>query len=98
MKRSMALISPALCAAAVPLVALTGAHACVLRLVGENFDLTSEPVTQRLAPAPAYNSVLNEYMVVWFDTRNPGSNDVFGQRADADGNLIGSNFPIIEFA
>jgi hypothetical protein len=37
-------------------------------------------------------------MTVWFDTRNPGNNDVFGQRLDSDGTLLGSNFPVIEFA
>lgn len=67
-------------------------------LEGQSVDLSSGTVSQRLAPEVAYNSIDDEYMAIWFDTRNPGNNDVFGQRLGADGVLRGDNFPVIEFA
>lgn len=85
-----------LLAGAVPLALPGPAAACVLGLAGENFDLSTAPTIQRLAPAPAYNARNDEYMVIWFDLRNPGNNDLFGQRVDADGTLLGVNFPVVE--
>lgn len=78
----------------------TFAGDCTLeaRLVGSDIDLSTENTTQRRTPAAAYNSVDNEYIVVWFDTRNPGNNDIFAQRLSAAGTLLGSNIPIMEFA
>ncbi len=72
------------------------AAACELSPAGDSFDLSTGRTTQRLQPAPAYNVSDDQYMVVWFDTRNPGNNDVFGQRVTADGALAGTNFPVIE--
>ncbi len=80
---------------AIPLSALAENIAV---LIGSNFDLSTGTTTQRLSPYVAYNSVDNEYTVVWFDTRNPGNNDVFGQQVSASGELLGANIPIIEFA
>ena len=74
------------------------AGAAPVVLEGGSVDLSTEVVTQRLAPEIAYNSQDDEYMTIWFDTRNPSNNDVFGQRLDSDGTLLGSNFPVIEFA
>lgn len=88
--------------AAVALAAMAGipaaADCLTLGLVGDNIDLSRDLTTQRRSSCVSYNSVDNEYMVVWFDTRNPGNNDVFGQRVSAGGALAGTNFPIIEFA
>jgi hypothetical protein len=86
--------------AAILFVAAFGgvAGAAPVVLEGGSVDLSTEVVTQRLAPEIAYNSQDDEYMAVWFDTRNPSNNDVFGQRLDSDGTLLGSNFPVIEFA
>ena len=69
-----------------------------LRLIGSSFDLSTGMTTQRSSPSVAYNSTNNEFMVAWFDTRNPGNNDIFGQRISSAGALLGANFPIIEFA
>jgi uncharacterized repeat protein (TIGR01451 family) len=69
-----------------------------LELIGDNFDLSSGATTQRVSPFVAYNSTNNEYMVVWFDYRNPYNNDVFGQRVSATGTLLGTNIPVIELA
>ena len=69
-----------------------------LTLMGSNFDLSTGMTTQRRSPSVAYNSTDNEFMVAWFDTRNSGNNDIFGQRVSSAGALLGTNFPIIEFA
>jgi RHS repeat-associated protein len=45
-------------------------------------------------PAVAYNSQVNEYLVVWQDYRN-SQWDIYGQLLDADGDLLGSNFLIM---
>ncbi|RJP41204.1 MAG: hypothetical protein C4547_01725, partial [Phycisphaerales bacterium] len=66
-------------------------------LLGENFDLSSAATPQRLHPWPAFDGVHDQYMVVWLDSRNPGNNDIFGQRVSGDGQLLGDNFPVIEF-
>lgn len=67
-----------------------------LELIGSNFDLSTGITTQRRSPSVAYNSVDKEYMVVWFDGRNPGDNDIFGQRVSETGALLGANISIIE--
>ncbi len=69
-----------------------------LTLQGEPVDLSTGLTTQRLAPAVAFNAVDGEYLVVWFDLRNPGNNDVFGQRVSDAVELIGGNIAIMEFA
>lgn len=76
----------------------TNTSAAPVFLEGGNIDLSTGAVTQRLAPEIAYNSDDDEYMVVWFDTRNPSNNDVFGQVLGSDGTLQGANFPVMEFA
>ncbi|MDQ5823147.1 MAG: S-layer homology domain-containing protein [Chloroflexota bacterium] len=43
--------------------------------------------------ASAYNSTNTEFLVVFMDLRN-GTYDVYGQRVDADGTMLGTNFPI----
>lgn len=65
---------------------------------GTNFDLSSGSTTQRQSPSVAHNAIDNEYLAVWFDARNPGANDVFGQRVSTTGTLLGGNIPIIEIA
>ena len=71
-------------------------HLFAFLALGPDFDLSTDPTTQRRAPAAAYNGVTAEYLVVWFDTRNPGNNDVFGQRISAGGALLGSNLSVFE--
>ncbi len=78
----------------------TSAGDCALEaaLVGSDVDLSTENTTQRRTPAAAYSSADNEYIVVWFDTRNTGNNDIFAQRLSAAGALLGKNIPIMEFS
>ncbi len=68
-----------------------------LALVGNDFDLSTGTTVQRLSPSVAYNRTDNQYLVVWFDGRNPHNNDIFGQRVSAAGSLAGANIPIMEF-
>ncbi len=79
--------------------ASTTAQPCTpeIVLVGEEFDLSSGATTQRRLPWPAHNATDDEYLIVWLDSRNPGENDIFGQRISADGQLLGENIAIIEF-
>ncbi len=66
-------------------------------LIDTDIDLSTEDTTQRRTPAVAYNSTDNEYLAVWFDTRNPGNNDIFAQRLSAAGTLLGKNIPVMEW-
>ncbi|MDQ5823146.1 MAG: S-layer homology domain-containing protein [Chloroflexota bacterium] len=43
--------------------------------------------------ASAYSSANTEFLVVWEDARNGGW-DIYGQRVDADGTMLGTNFAI----
>ncbi len=88
----------ALTAFAALLAATARAGDCPPSLAGEAVDVSDATVSQRLSPQVAYNAIDDQYMIVWFDTRNPGNNDIFGQVITADATLIGANFPIIEFA
>ena len=71
-----------------------------LSLVGSAIDLSTGGTTQRQSPSVAYNSLVNQYMVTWFDLRNQGTtgNDIFGQRVSAAGALLDPNIPIMELA
>ena len=67
-----------------------------LRLVtlGSNFAVAGAPVTNRYDPAVAYNSVDDEFFVVWSDFRNSLSGDIYGQRVTAEGSTTGPNIAI----
>lgn len=45
-------------------------------------------------PAIAYTPTADEYLVVWVDNRNSASDDIYGQRVDTDGALLGADFAI----
>src|SRR5262249_8057188 len=67
-----------------------------LEKIGKDYRISNGAVIESLSPAIAYNSVDNEYMVVWFDARNLATTelDIFGQRIAANGDFIGDNFAI----
>lgn len=90
--------SASFCLAAAAGVAVAQPCPPAVEPLGDAVDISTDANTQRLAPAAAYNTVDDEFMVVWFDTRNPNNNDVFGQRLDASGQPVGSNFPVMERA
>ena len=69
-----------------------------LVLLGDNFDLSSGATTNRRSPSVAYNSQDNQYLAAWFDSRNPGTNDIFGQRVSAAADLLGDNIAMQEFS
>jgi len=67
-----------------------------LRLVtlGSNFAVASAPVTIRYDPAVAYNSVDDEFFVVWSDFRNSLAGDIYGQRVTAEGSTTGPSIAV----
>jgi hypothetical protein len=70
------------------------------RRVGPNFRISGKNATgDDYEPEIVYNSIANEYLVVWDDRRHPAWEgtrgfDIYGQRITADGNKIGFNFRI----
>ncbi len=48
----------------------------------------------QLHPQLAYNDAFNEFLVVWQDGRSDG--DIYGQRLNGSGGLIGGNFAIAD--
>ena len=84
-----------MCAIASYLVPCSlNAQTLELKTVGDEIDLSSGAnLIQTLSPSVAYNSVDDEYMVVWLDGRNQNttSNDIFAQRVSASGILKGGN-------
>jgi fimbrial isopeptide formation D2 family protein/uncharacterized repeat protein (TIGR01451 family) len=66
-------------------------------LIGEN---TGQPGTSSQAPAVAYNSAQNEFLVVWNgddvpDSVSPGdAHEIYAQRVSAAGSLIGGRFRV----
>ena len=61
-------------------------------LLGHQFTV-SAPLGEQKQSAIAYNSTDTEYLVVWHDSR-AGNLDIYGQRVDLDGTLIGDNFAV----
>jgi hypothetical protein len=66
-----------------------------LNLIGDDLDLSTGITTNLGGVSVAYNSMANEYLVAWFDSRIEGQNDVYAQRVSAAGLLIGINASII---
>ncbi len=71
------------------------------QLVNANGTLSGTKITisnaanDQTAPAVAYNSTANQFLVVWEDLSGGGSfTDIFGQRVNPDGSLSGVNFMI----
>jgi hypothetical protein len=57
-------------------------------LLGSMIDIATPGVGSRTLPDVAYNSVRDEYLVVWTDSVDFAGQDVHGQRVDADGTLL----------
>lgn len=71
-------------------ISLTG-----LRLLGGNIRVNAgDPAgTVNVLPSAAVNEAGNS-VVVWADTRTGAQGDIFGQRFDAEGRPLGSNFQV----
>jgi hypothetical protein len=66
-------------------------------LVGFNRRISGAATTSdNYRPTLAWNETANQYLVVWSDFRNSGTRgaDIYGQRVDPDGALVGFNFRI----
>ena len=63
--------------------------------IGSSFVIAQETDKQG-SPAVAWNDNANEYLVAWHDYRDSGTTgaDVYGQRVNAVGGLMGGNFSI----
>jgi hypothetical protein len=64
-------------------------------LVGEIIDLDTGVTTNVGGVSAAFNSIDDEYRVVWFDSRISGQNDVYAQRVSPAGELLGDNVTIV---
>jgi hypothetical protein len=62
-------------------------------LQGHEFTI-SAPLNQQKQPAIAYNSTNTEFLVVWHDRRNETDWNIWGQRVDLDGTLLGESFAL----
>lgn len=60
-----------------------------------NFPIATASDYQQVSDV-AYNAAADEYLVVWEDLRS-GGYDVYGQRVDADGTLLGAGDPNVNF-
>lgn len=61
-------------------------------LEGHQFTI-SAPVNDQQMSSIAFNSTDGEYLVVWQDERS-GTSDIWGQRMDLDGGMLGDNLLI----
>jgi len=65
--------------------------------IGGDFRISGPAATNNESdPVVAYNSINNEYLVVWVDWRNNSTrgSDIYGQRVKASGKLAGGDFRI----
>ncbi|HSB67682.1 MAG TPA: dockerin type I domain-containing protein [Anaerolineales bacterium] len=62
-------------------------------LLGPLLALDAGTTSQQHA-AIAYNSTLDEYLVIWQDQYSPGDWDIMGRRVDGDGTLLGNELTI----
>ena len=61
---------------------------------GREFPLSTASGWQ-VAPVVAWNSLQDEFLAVWEDFRNGSDRDIYAQRFNADGRLIGDNHAIV---
>jgi uncharacterized repeat protein (TIGR01451 family) len=62
-------------------------------LIGGNFPISTAASVQG-NPKTACDAATNECLVVWYDTRDSGASDIYGQRVGEDGTMLGTNFAI----
>lgn len=97
-KRLTVIIFSCFAALFLALSAPSVSHGMSLSLIGDNFDLSSGLATNRQAPSVAYNSVDNEYLVIWNETTMTTTDaDVSGQRVSAVGTLLNENIQVTNF-
>ncbi|MHC4080106.1 MAG: hypothetical protein ACYTGM_11185 [Planctomycetota bacterium] len=87
----------AACACSCSLAATASGDDCdaTLSLIGDGLDVSTGITDNLGGVSVAYNSVDNEYLVAWFDSRIEGQNNVYAQRVSASGALLGINLSII---
>lgn len=68
-------------------------------LIGDNFQISYQGPAgdadyDAVDPAICYNATSNEFLVTWSGDITAGETEIFGQRIDAAGHLVGNNFRI----
>ncbi len=74
--------------------ALAGDCEPTAELAGENLEISTGLTTNLGGISVVYNSVDDNYMIAWFDSRIVGQNDVYAQRIAPDGATLGDNVEI----
>lgn len=72
---------------------ITGQRTNSTGVPGPPLLAVSTPLGDQRQPSPAYNSQDGEYLVVWHDERAQNW-DIWGQRVDVDGTILGASFVI----
>jgi len=57
-------------------------------ILGSFINIWTTDSVDNLAPAVAYNSNHDEYLVVWYNDQGGGTWDIYAQRVDGDGTLL----------
>ncbi len=60
-------------------------------------DISSEDGSPRGNPAAAYNSILDEFLVLWDSKYDPNDSDIFGRRVSGVGAVIGETEIFVNF-
>lgn len=55
--------------------------------VASEFDITSESTLKQIAPKVAYNSIANEYLVVWENEFSGTDHDIYARRVSSNGTI-----------
>jgi hypothetical protein len=65
-------------------------------VVGEDFLISGTGATaDEVAAAAVYNPSADQYLVSWWDNRNPAtSGSIYGRLVSSDGGVLGEDFPI----
>ncbi len=84
------------CVTSLILIIAGSSAALFSQVLSPVIDVCSDSLLQGWIQT-AYNSIDDEYLVVWEDYRNPDQCDIYGRRIKADGTAIGSAFAICDY-
>jgi hypothetical protein len=77
--------------------AVQPAFANLQSFIGDSFDITpGTSDSTQIAPSVAYNSNLDQWLVVWKDYRSGTGVGIFGRRVDIEGNLLDPSITVLD--